>query len=243
MAGKVALVTGAAKRLGRAIALALAEEDVNVIVHFSTAAAEAEATAREIRRRRRKAWTLRADLSDPSQAGGLLARAAHAAGPIDFLINNASVFTPSRLTDFTPEDLQANVQINALASLLLARAFAAQRRAGAIVNLLDTRITSYDREHAAYHLSKRMLYTLTKMMALEFAPRVRVNAVAPGLILPPPGRDYAWLRRRVNTNPLRRLGTPQGLAAAVVFLLRSDFVTGQVLYVDGGRHLRSCVYG
>ncbi|MGD0090723.1 MAG: SDR family oxidoreductase [Planctomycetota bacterium] len=243
LAGKTALVTGAAKRLGRAVALALAREGVNVIVHYSTSASEAEATAREIRRQRVKAWTLRADLAEPAQVQGLFAEALKVAGPVAYLVNNASVFAPSRLTDFTAEELQANVQLNALAPLFLARALAAQHRAGAVVNFLDARIADYDREHAAYHLSKRMLHSLTKMMALEFAPLVRVNAVAPGLILPPPGKDEAYLRRLVNTNPLHRIGTPEGVAAAAVFLLRSEFITGQVIYVDGGRHLKGCVYG
>jgi len=243
LAGKIALVTGAGVRLGRAVALALAEEGANVIVHFSASAAEAEATARAIRRFRRKAWTVRADLADPAQAEGLLPMAARAAGPVDYLVNSASIFAASRLADFTAAELQANVQVNALSPLLLARALAAQQREAAVVNLLDARIADYDREHAAYHLSKRMLHSLTKMMALEFAPRVRVNAVAPGLILPPPGKDEAWLRKLSHTNPLRRIGSPEGVAAAVLFLLRSDFVTGQVIYVDGGRHLRGCVYG
>jgi NAD(P)-dependent dehydrogenase (short-subunit alcohol dehydrogenase family) len=243
MAGRIALVTGAAKRLGRAVALALADDGVNVIVHYSGSQAAAEATARDIRRRRRKAWTIRADLADPQQTEGLLPAAVKLAGPIDYLVNNASIFTPSLLTDFTLEDLRANVQINALAPLVLARAFAAQKREGAVVNFLDARIADYDREHVAYHLSKRMLHALTKMMALEFAPRVRVNAVAPGLILPPPGKTAAYLRKLVHTNPLRRIGTPEGVAAAVVFLLRSEFVTGQVIYVDGGRNLKGCVYG
>jgi len=251
MRGKVALVTGAAKRLGRAVALALAEEGVHVIVHYGTSAADAERTAGEIRRRRRKAWTIRADLADPSQAQGLIPEAAKAAGPITYLVNSASIFAASRLTSFTPEELERHVRVNAMAPLLLARAFAAQRRdalaaasgTGAVVNLLDARIADYDREHAAYHLSKRLLYALTKMLALEFAPLVRVNAVAPGLILPPPGQDEAYLRKRIGTNPLRRFGTAAGIADAVLFLLRSDFVTGQVLYVDGGRHLRGCVYG
>jgi len=243
LAGKTALVTGAAKRLGHAVALALAEEGANVIVHFSASAAEAQATAKAIRRLRRKAWTVRADLADPAQAEELLPKAAQAAGPVDYLVNSASIFAPSRLASLTPAALQANVQVNAFSPLLLARALAAQQREAAVVNLLDARISAYDREHAAYHLSKRMLYSLTKMMALEFAPRVRVNAVAPGLILPPAGKDEAYLRKLVHTNPLRRIGSAQGVAAAVLFLLRHDFVTGQVIYVDGGRHLRGCVYG
>jgi hypothetical protein len=241
--GKTALVTGAAKRIGAAVALAIADEGSNIVLHYGTSREEAEATAAEIRRRGVAAWTLQADLGNGDEAEALFPRALEAAGPIDFLINAAAIFPKSRLTDFTAEDLATSVQINAMAPLRLARAFAAQRRPGAIVNFLDTRYLNYDAEHAAYHLSKRMLFTLTRMMALEFAPAVRVNAVAPGLILPPPGGDESYLQHLAHTNPLQRVGTVEGVADAVIFLLRSDFVTGQVLFVDGGRHMRGAVYG
>ena len=135
------------------------------------------------------------------------------------------------------------MRINAWAPFVLGRALARERRGGCIVNLLDSRITDYDAEHAAYHLSKRMLATLTRMMALEFAPRVRVNAVAPGLILPPPGEDDGYLERLKRTNPLERHGEPADVAEAVLFLARSLFVTGQTIFVDGGRHMRGAVYG
>jgi len=152
----------------------------------------------------------------------------------------------------TLEALAANVQINALAPLQIARAFARQRglnrttgpfEKGCIVNLLDCRIVDYDANHAAYHLSKRMLFTLTRMMALEFAPEIRVNAVAPGLILPPRGKDDAYLRALAPTNPLNAVGRPEQVTEAVLYLLGADYVTGQVIFVDGGRHMRGTVYG
>ena len=104
-------------------------------------------------------------------------------------------------------------------------------------------MVDYDRAHAAYHLSKRMLFTLTRMMALEFAPQIRVNAVAPGLILPPPGQDASFLERMASTNPLGRHGDASDVADAVLFLTGAGFVTGQVIYVDGGRHMKGAVYG
>ena len=204
LAGKAALVTGAAKRLGRATALALARAGASVVAHFNTSVEAAEELAGRIRDVGPKAWTLQADLADPAQAEGLFARAVERAGPIDILINNASIFSPSHLSDFTVEELTANVHLHAVAPLLLGRALAAQGRAGVIVNFLDCRIVDYDRAHAAYHVSKRMLFTLTRMMALEFAPAVRVNGVAPGLILPPPGQDESFLDRMASSNPLHR---------------------------------------
>jgi len=240
---KTALVTGAAQRLGRATALSLAERGVNVVIHYRSSAGRAEALADQVRNAGVKAWTVSADLADPAAAEHLFSRACSAAGSIDYLVNNASVFLESHLVDFAPADLARNVNINALAPLLIARSFAAQQREGAIINMLDCRITDYDRAHAAYHISKRMLYSLTRMMALEFAPSIRVNAVAPGLVLPPSGRDDTYLEGLAHTTPLNRHGAPSDVTAAILFLLESDFVTGQVLFVDGGRHLRGSVYG
>lgn len=241
---KTALVTGAAKRIGRATALALAAHKVNVVVHYRFSSDEAEAVAMEARDMGVNAWTLQADLRQPVEAENLLPQALdEAAGPIQILINNASIFAESHLTDFTLADLADNIQVNAMAPLLLSRAFAAQECEGAIVNFLDTRVIEYDKEHAAYHLSKRMLFTLTRMMALEFAPQIRVNAIAPGLILPPPGKDRAYLEGRASTNPLNRVGTLSGITDTVLFLLRSEFITGQVIFVDGGYHMKGTVYG
>ena len=110
------------------------------------------------------------------------------------------------------------------------------------MNLLDSRITVYDKANSSYHLSKRMLMSLTKMMALEFAPRVRVNGVAPGSILSPSGKDQAYLERLASQNPLKRIGSTEDVAEAVLFLLKNDFVTGQLLYVDGGYHLNGRTY-
>jgi len=243
LSGQTALVTGSARRIGRVIALALAREGVHVVVHYNTSAEAAEATAEEIRSTGVSAWTVQADLASPSQPERLFARAAELAGSIDILVNNASVFPESRLEDVTAEELARNVNLHAFAPLALGRALAARRRGGSIVNLLDARIVDCDAAHVAYHLSKRMLYALTRMMALRFAPDVRVNAVAPGLILPPAGSDESRLHRLAETNPLRRWGEPEDVAAAVVFLLRSGFITGQVIFVDGGRHMKGRVYG
>ncbi|HOS02588.1 MAG TPA: SDR family oxidoreductase [Candidatus Hydrogenedentes bacterium] len=241
--GKTALVTGGARRLGKAIALALARRGAGVVVHHRTSAAEAAAFVEELRKIGAGAWAVQADLALPEAAAGLVSRAADASGTsIDWLVNNASIFTESRVDSFSPEDLAANIGINALAPALIARSFAAQGRAGAIVNLLDARMTDYDGGHAAYHLSKRMLASLTSMMAVAYAPRIRVNAVAPGLILPPQGKDAAYLADLAHTNPLNAHGDPEDVAQAAVFLLESRFITGQVLYVDGGRHLRGRMY-
>jgi pteridine reductase len=112
-----------------------------------------------------------------------------------------------------------------------------------IINMLDCRITDYDRQHAAYHLAKRALFTLTKMLALEFAPGLRVNGVAPGLILPPAGKDRSYLEKLKSTNPLNAIGTVEQVVEAVRFLVNNEFITGQVIFIDGGRNLLSNTYG
>lgn len=244
LTGSVALVTGAGRSLGRAVALALGTSGVAVAAHHHTSADGSVEVVEAIRAVGGEAWSLRADLSDPKEALALVGRAAEACGrPVDILVNSASVYEPSRVLDFDPEELAANVRVNALAPLLLCRAMAAQARPGSIVNLLDARMGDYDRDHAAYHLSKRMLRDLTRMLALELAPGIRVNGVAPGLIAPPngPGREAAL--SLAQTNPLQRTGSASDVAEAVLFLLRSGFITGQTIYVDGGRNLRGSVYG
>jgi len=239
LAGKTALVTGSARRLGRETALALAEEGADVIVHYPGSVGDAERTAEDVRQLGARSWTIAADLSDPAGSGSLVTRAAGLAGGIDLLVNNAAVFPADRLADVPVEDFASTLRVNALGPLILSRAFAGEAEGEAVVNLLDTRIAVDDPTHASYVASKRLLWALTRMLAIELAPRVRVNAVAPGLILPPPGRDAAWLRKAApDDNPLGRAGTGRDVAEAVTFLLASEFITGQVVFVDGGRHLR-----
>jgi NAD(P)-dependent dehydrogenase (short-subunit alcohol dehydrogenase family) len=243
LAGRTALVTGAAKRIGRATALALAREGANVVIHYRSSRQDAEALAAEIAGQGRRAWALAADLADPGEADRLVPRAADLAGPLDIVVNSASIFPASTLATMTVEDVAGNMQVNAMAPFLVGRAFHAAGRSGVIVNFLDTRIVHYDAAHAAYHVSKRACFNLTRMMALEFAPAVRVNAVAPGLILPPPGEDESYLRRLAGQNPLGRHGSLEGVTDAVLFLVRAEFITGQVIYVDGGFHMKGSVYG
>jgi NAD(P)-dependent dehydrogenase (short-subunit alcohol dehydrogenase family) len=237
LAGTTALVTGAARRLGRAVALGLADAGADVALHYSTSGDAAEQLAAELRHRGRSAWTLRADLADPDAVASLIPRAREQAERLDILVNNASIFPADGLREARREDLLRCLEVNAWAPLALSRAFAENLGRGAIVNFLDTRIVGYDWKHVSYIISKNALALLTRMMALEFAPAVAVNAVAPGLILPPPGEDESYLDALADTVPLKRHGDAQDIVDAVIYLLQSEFVTGQIIYVDGGRHL------
>ena len=241
--GKTALVTGAAKRIGRELALALGRAGVNVIVHFRTSEEEAERTVAEARELGVKGWTLQCDLSLPDATRTLIQRALEAADDLDILVNSASVFHPCGLSELDEEHLCQVLRVNALAPLLLSRVFAKGGRKGHILNLLDTRVTRHDPTFTAYTLSKRMLGDLTSMMALEFAPKVQVNGLAPGLVLAPEGKDEGYLKEKANRIPLKRHGNVQGLVNAALCLLRSDFITGQVLFYDGGEHLMGKTYG
>jgi len=243
LSAQTVLITGAAKRLGSSLARICAARGMNLVLHYRSSAKEVEELAEETRTKGVKVWTIQADLTDSTATPELIGRAVSLAGPLDHLVNNASIFPESGLMDFTHDELAESVRVNAFAPLVLCRAFAEQGRKGCIVNLLDSRIIDYDRKHVAYHLSKRMLFSITRMLAVELAPQVRVNAVAPGLVLPPEDGDDSYLERLKHTNPLGRHGNGEDVAEAALFLLGSDFVTGQVIFVDGGRHMKGAFYG
>lgn len=232
LTGRTALVTGAAKRLGRAIALGLAAEGADVVVHYHTSPDEAGELCERIAALGVKAWMVQADLSVEEEVANLVARAVELAGPLRILVNNASIFEANAPAEDRSDQDARHMEVNADAPLELTRHFAAQEIAsGHVVNLLDTRLRGGDPDHVSYIASKRALEDVTRTTALEFAPRIAVNAVAPGLVLPEVGEDASGL-------PLQRPGTPEDVADAVVYLVTTRFVTGQIIYVDGGRHLR-----
>jgi NAD(P)-dependent dehydrogenase (short-subunit alcohol dehydrogenase family) len=240
--GKVALVTGAAKRLGRAVSLTLASEGVGVVAHYNQSGQAASQLCEEIRATGVSAWPVQGDLASGDKADEVFRAACSRAGRVDFVINSASRFDKETLWETTDGSLQRNMAVHVMAPLILARALAKEDRPGHVINLLDTRVTVYDRQHAAYHVSKRALLTMTRMLAIELAPKIAVNAVAPGLILPPAGEDKSYLERLTYTNPLARHGDPADIGDAVLFLLRSRFITGQIIYVDGGYHMKGHMY-
>lgn len=243
--GHTALVTGAGRRLGRVLALRLAALGCNLVLHANKSASDAFSVASKLQTRGVECHVLEADLDDPAQARLLVERAKKAAGrSINFLVNNASTFTPATVDGLEWDGLATDLRVNAWAPFELTRAFAKQtRRAGAVVHLLDTRIADYDWQHVGYHLSKRMLADMTRLQAVSLAPKIRVNAVAPGPILPPDGEAEAALERWGKHLPLRRTPSPDDVADAMLYLLGATGVTGQVLHVDGGRHLGRAVYG
>ncbi|MBI5642929.1 MAG: SDR family oxidoreductase [Deltaproteobacteria bacterium] len=240
--GKTALVTGGAKRIGKEIALGLADEGVNVIIHYLTADKAAGELREELTGKGVGSWTLRADF-EKSEYEGLIERAAGEAGTIDILVNNASIFLKNTLDEISFPDLMDHMRINAWAPFELCRDFHRIMKRGKIINLLDSRTDGYDWAHVDYILSKHVFTELTRMIAVKYAPDVAVNGIAPGLILPPPGKDEGYLVKMDRTVPLKRHGTPREIAEACVYLLKSEFLSGEVIYVDGGRHLMEYDHG
>lgn len=242
--GKTALITGSSKRIGRAIALKLASAGVNIIVHYNKSQPEAKELVNELNTMGVRGWPLQADLSAPDEINTLVERASALAGEINILVNNASAFPRTSLDDLTLESLHNSIKTDAWAPFVLSRSFAAKPGAQHIVNMLDTRIVSnYDWGHVGYLAAKHMLALFTKMMAIQFAPAIAVNGIAPGLILPPEGKGMDYLESLKDELPLKRIGDPEYIAEAVLFLVSSEFITGQVIFVDGGRHLHEAGSG
>ncbi|HUX20798.1 MAG TPA: SDR family oxidoreductase [Spirochaetia bacterium] len=247
LSGQTALVTGAARRIGKATALALARLGADVVVHFRSSEAEARSVVAELVDLGVRSKAVAADLSDEDSPTQLFENSLELTGHVDIVVNSASIFEEATLGEVAPDDFRRNMQVNSTAPFLLARELYEHLRArggqGVIVNFLDTRITDYDRLHVAYAVSKRALHTLTRMEAEEFAPLIRVNAVAPGLVLPPEGKDQGYLEELKASNPLNAYGNVQQVCDAVLFLIGAEFTTGQTIWVDGGRHMRGDFYG
>jgi len=235
-----ALVTGAARRIGRAIALDLARQGWNVAVHCHRSEADAQATVAEIERSGGRAAVLRADLTRDDQARSLVAHAAAALGPVHCLVNNASVFEGDTVETATRESWDAHIETNLRAPFVLMQAFSSELPAGAagnVINVLDERVWNLTPFFVSYTVSKAGLWALTRSMALALAPRIRVNAVGPGPTLPSPRQTLAEFERQCRRMPLRRGTTPEEICAAVRFILDSPAMTGQMIALDGGQHL------
>ena len=237
---KVALVTGAAKRLGRGIALALAQRGWDVAVHYGRSADEAMATVREIEQLGRRAAALQCDLADEQAVNGLLGRAAEALGPVTCVVNNASLFESDSAADFRFANLDRHMHANLGAPLVLARALHAATPEGAqsvVVNLLDQKLFNLNPDFLSYTLSKAGLHTATTVLAQALAPKVRVVGVAPGLTLVSGDQTEEGFAKAYKMTPLGRSSTPEDVASAVCFAAENQSMTGTTLLVDGGQHL------
>lgn len=236
---KTALITGAAKRVGKAMASHLANQGWNIAIHYNNSAAEAELFRSELSGKfpKQKFEVFKADLNSSEEVEMLLPQVILTMGNLELLINNASVFEQAWLRNTPTELLNRQMNVNFRAPFMLTRDFATLIKHGIIINFTDTRIVTNKSNFAAYSISKKALWELTQMAALEFGPDIRVNAIAPGLTLPPEekGEEYLW--KLAGNIPMKRPGGLEPILKSLDFILNNDYLTGQLLFCDGGENL------
>lgn len=237
---RVALVTGAGRRIGRAIALDLAAHGTSIAVHYRTSQSEADSVVVEITNNGGKAQAFRGNLEHVAEIEQMVANVLGAFGRIDILVNSASIFAPTPIEELTERDWDANLDINLKAPFFLSKFAAAamrQQGAGKIVNLGDWAGIRPYKDYLPYSVSKSGLIGLTKALAKELAPEIQVNCIALGMVMPPENYTKEEVERLVSRTLTKKKGTPEDVARAVVFFCETDFATGSILTLEGGRLL------
>ena len=236
---KTALITGAARRIGKAMAQHLASQGWNIAIHYNSSEPEALQFCDELAGAypNQQFEIFKANLNLPDEVELLIPQVIQKMQAIDLLINNASVFEPAQLGDTTTEFLDRQMNVNFKAPFILMHDFAKSFKSGVIVNFVDTRIVTNQSNFAAYSISKKALWELTKMAALEFGPGIRVNAIAPGLTLPPEEKGDDYLLKLAEKIAMKRPGGLEPILKSLDFILNNDYLTGQLLFCDGGENL------
>ncbi len=232
-----ALVTGGAKRIGKAICLDLASSGYAIALQYNHSKREAEKTAQYIQNKGGVCQIFQSDFAVEEQSGALVESVVKKMKRVNVLINNASIFEKSSLRVDETQSLDQHFAVNFKAPCILTNAFVHRCKKGQVINILDTNITKNQTQYNTYLLSKKALHAMTQQAAVALAPQIRVNAVAPGLILPPSGQKNDYLERLAKRIPLRKKGQTKHVTQAIQFFLENDYVTGQVIFVDGGEHL------
>lgn len=234
---KYALVTGAADRIGKAVALRLAKMGYNIIVHYNRSKEKALQTKKEIEALGKKAKLVQLDFSNTDTYYTIFEKLYQEGFSIEILVNSASDFKPSSIFDEGNKSLRHFFTINFESAYLLTKVFAKYYTKGQIINFLDTKVEKNETEHLDYLLSKKLLKEFTYLSAIQLGPDIRVNAIAPGLILPPPGKDKNYLNSLRKNNPLQTIGSLEQIQNTMQFLVENPFLSGQIIYVDGGENL------
>ncbi len=229
-------MTGGSKRIGADIARTLAERGLDIALHYNST--PPDSLVEEIREKGVRCSAYRADFTVSKDVTSLMEKVRGEFPGLDILINNASIFERASIKDTDEEFFQRHFDINFKAPFLLSRDFARVTGKGQIINIADTRVVRAGTTYAAYLLSKKALSEFTRMAAVEFAPGIRVNAIAPGLILPPDGEGEAYMETLAAKLPLKRRGDTIDVIRAVNYVMDSEFVTGEILFIDGGEHLK-----
>jgi NAD(P)-dependent dehydrogenase (short-subunit alcohol dehydrogenase family) len=237
--GKIALITGSARRIGKGIALHLASRGWNLALHYNTSNRAAERLQAELQKEHpeQEFVLFQSDLQNPFAVEQLIGGVMGVFGDLNLLINNAATFEASTIKESHFDLLDRLMMVNYRAPFLLTRDFARKAGAGIIINMVDTRITTSQSDYAAYNLSKKALWELTKMAALELAPDIRVNAIAPGVTLPPEDKDESYLWNLARKIPMKRPGGIEPILKSLDYILDNDHLTGQLLFCDGGQNL------
>ena len=238
--GKVALVTGAGTRVGRAIAVALGKAGMRVGVHYYGSEKGARQTADEIVAAGSEARTLPGDLTDPATGPRVVEHMSKVFGSLDVLVNSAAVMLRTPVGEVLVEDWDAMFALNLRAPFFLSQsaARAMKDRGGVIINIADLAAFEAWRNYVPHSITKAGVVQMTRALAHALAPKIRVNAIAPGAVLLPEGATPEFRDKLISTTPLGRIGSPEDVAQAVIYLISADYVTGETLIVDGGRHVR-----
>ena len=236
---KVALITGSAVRLGHEIAQHLANSGWDIALHYRTSTKEMADFEAELNTNfpDQRFYTFQADLSFIDQAQDLIKQVIEQFGHLEMLVNNASVFEPSSFKETSADSLIRHLQVNLISPFILMRDFANSASNGQIINIIDTRITKNKSDYLSYSLSKKSLWESTKMAALDLAPHFRVNAIAPGAILAPAGKDEHYLEKVADLTPMK---TPSGVISilkSIDYIIGNEDLTGQLIFCDGGAQL------
>ena len=235
---KGVLITGSSDRIGKELAFYFADQNYNVAVHYANSSGKAQKVKDEITARTNVCCEIfQADFTDELQVKSLMER-VNAEFPLNVLINNASDFYENSFQNKGTKDLMHFFKINFMAPYILCKEFANRKPENAlIINILDTNISKQKTKHFDYLLSKKLLAEFTRQLAVELAPGIRVNGIAPGIILPPPGKDEEHINRMAESIPMKTKGSPENIVKAADYLLTNRFVTGEILFVDGGEQL------
>ena len=233
-----ALITGGAKRVAKIICLELAEAGYDIALHYNTSKSDAETVQHQIQKIGRRCEIFSCDLLNEFQTSRLVGQAFKKFLNLNVLVNSASIFEKSTLLEGDVASLEKHWAIHVKAPFILSSAFAKLKPShGHIINILDTNVVKNKTSHVSYLISKKALWELTKISAVELGPNVRVNGVAPGLILPPADEKTDYLDRMAKNIPLKKKGDPSQIAQSVKFLIEHPYITGQIIFVDGGEHL------
>lgn len=231
---QTALVTGSAIRLGKAIALALAADGFDIALHYNRSQDQAQETKAEIEALGVACHLCPQDLGATEELAGFMAEVHQQVDNLAVLVNSASAYDSGDIKDTSVEIFERQFRLNLEAPFFLAKAFAATVGAGNIINICDNKIAYNQYAYAAYLLSKKTLAEFTRLASLEFAPAIRVNGVSPGVVMPLPSRSQEYIDWRIDGIPLKKQGTTDHITQAVVSIIHNDFMTGQILFVDGG---------